>query len=170
MHTHPRTGQLVLHWLPTPRWEAIAAVPINKLSPSDAASAKRLLTATTMRPLQTADPLASLGVPPLARQHTPLSFWSGQGTRSALFINGTLLRTYTAYFSCQCMSCVCMYKAIQIHESICSEIVHQALSFLTSVCWCVQLQQAPGFPPPPVPAGQSQPGSLQASHRSALVP
>ena len=82
VHTHPRTGQLVLHWLPTPRWEALAAVPPSKLSPSDAASAKRLLTATTLQALQTADPLASLGVVALARQHTPLGFWSGQGSRS----------------------------------------------------------------------------------------
>ena len=81
VHTHPRTGQLVLHWLPTGRWESLTAVPVSKLSPGDAASAKRLLTATTMQALQVGDPLGSLGGVALAGQHTPLIFWSGQGTR-----------------------------------------------------------------------------------------
>ncbi len=81
VHTHPLTGQLVLHWLPTSRWESLASVSSAKLAPSDAASAKQLLTATVMQALQTSDPGASVGLAAVAPQHTPLSFWTGEGTR-----------------------------------------------------------------------------------------
>lgn len=81
VHTHPQTGQLVMHWLPTSRWESLATVASSKLAPSDAASAKQLLTATVMQALQTSDPGASSGLAVVARQHTPLSFWGGEGSR-----------------------------------------------------------------------------------------
>ncbi|KAL3157200.1 hypothetical protein ABBQ38_001439 [Trebouxia sp. C0009 RCD-2024] len=80
VHTHPLTGQLVLHWLPTARWESLASMPTSKLAPSDAASAKQLLTATVMQALQTSDPGASTGLAAVARQHTPLTFWGGEGS------------------------------------------------------------------------------------------
>ena len=70
-----------MHWLPTSRWESLASVPLAKLAPSDAASAQQLLTATVMQSLQTSDPGASVGLAAVASQHTPLSFWSGEGTR-----------------------------------------------------------------------------------------
>ena len=81
VHTHPLTGQLVMHWLPTARWESLATVATTKLAPSDAASAKQLLTATVMQALQTSDPGSSTGLATVAMQHTALSFWSGEGTR-----------------------------------------------------------------------------------------
>lgn len=81
VHTHPLTGQLVLHWLPTSRWESLASISSAKLAPSDAASAKQLLTATVMQALQMSSPGASVGLVAAASQHTPLSFWSGEGTR-----------------------------------------------------------------------------------------
>ena len=81
VHTHPLTGQLVLHWLPTARWESLASMPTSKLAPSDAASAKQLLNATVMQALQTSDPGASTGLAAVARQHTGLTFWSGEGSR-----------------------------------------------------------------------------------------
>lgn len=81
VHTHPLTGQLVMHWLPTARWESLASIASSKLAPSDAASAKQLLTATVMQALQASDPGASSGLAVVTRQHTPLTFWSGEGTR-----------------------------------------------------------------------------------------
>ena len=81
VHTHPLTGQLVLHWLPTARWESLASISAAKLAPSDAASAQQLLTATVMSALLTSDPGSSVGLPVVASQHTPLTFWGGEGTR-----------------------------------------------------------------------------------------
>lgn len=83
VHVHSMTGDLVLHWLPTPKWDAVTGVPFSKLAPQDSASAEQLLSVSVLKAVETGRPAQGLGTTACSQLHTPLEFWSGEGTRCA---------------------------------------------------------------------------------------
>ena len=83
VHVHSMTGDLVLHWLPTPKWDAVTGVPFSKLAPQDSASAEQLLSVSVLKAVETGRPAQGLGTTACSQLHTPREFCSGEGTRWA---------------------------------------------------------------------------------------
>ena len=83
VHVHSLTGDLVLHWLPTPKWDDVTGVSFSKLAPQDCASAEQLLSVSLLKAVGMGRPAQGLGTTACSQIHARLEFWSGEGTRCA---------------------------------------------------------------------------------------
>lgn len=79
LHVHQRLGLAVVQHVASGHWDAVQNTPIGRLSASDAAAARRLLTVGVLR-IERAGVRSAGAVETL---HSSLQFWAGQGTRYA---------------------------------------------------------------------------------------
>ena len=92
LHVHARLGLALLqHGGEAAHWDAVRSVPIWRLSASDSAAARQLLSAAVVR---LEGPARGPAVGPM---HTGLHFWAGQGARCGFLIYLTMNHTYVGY-------------------------------------------------------------------------
>lgn len=85
------------------------------------------------------------------------------------------MQTESVSSTCMCRHRGVVRMLVELHCSMChmayangSNSQHVSAQADMQCIVLLQLQQAPGILPPPVPAGRPPPGSLQAPHRSAM--